>query len=231
MKNLFVLICSIGLLVNAQANSELPLTEESTLDTVMPTFQGGGIEEFQKWVEENREYPSNSLLNHITGKVEVQFTVDTSGNVINVALTRRINRELSNEAVRVVSASPKWTPGTVNGKPVQVTHTVPVVFGTNDTPPMFRGEGSIENFRKWVVKNIQYPEFIAQSELEGRVVVRFTVNSKGKVVNEELVSGSYFELNDAVLHAVRMSPKWEPATKNGKPVNTLVTLPVIFRFE
>ena len=39
-----------------------------------------------------------------------------------------MNPDLDTEALRVVSASPDWTPGYVNGKPVMVTYNFPVIF-------------------------------------------------------------------------------------------------------
>ena len=38
------------------------------------------------------------------------------------------NELLDAEALRVVSASPKWEPGVQNGEPVNVTYTFPVIF-------------------------------------------------------------------------------------------------------
>ena len=56
------------------------------------------------------------------------FTIATDGSVTDVHVVRNVDERLDNEAVRVISSSPKWTPGQVKGKPVPVRFYFPVVF-------------------------------------------------------------------------------------------------------
>ena len=65
----------------------------------------------------------------IRGRVVLQFTVDLDGSVSNVKVVRSAHPCLDKEAVRVVSQSPKWTPGEKDGVPIAVTYTFPVIFG------------------------------------------------------------------------------------------------------
>lgn len=88
-----------------------------------PKFQGGDPQvTFQKWVLSNVKYPESAVENGIQGKVVVQFTVDKDGSIKNVSVLKKVDPDIDKEAVRVVSSSPKWTPGQ------QRTKTVPVVF-------------------------------------------------------------------------------------------------------
>nr|MCR4604030.1 energy transducer TonB [Prevotella sp.] len=50
---------------------------------------------------------------------------------------------LDDEALRVVSAMPKWTPGRQNGEAVRVKYTIPVAFrlGSHETP---KADGSFQ---------------------------------------------------------------------------------------
>lgn len=64
----------------------------------------------------------------IQGRVYLQFTVGKDGSVSNVKVLRGVDASLDNEAVRVVSSSPKWTPGKQRDRAVKVTYTFPVVF-------------------------------------------------------------------------------------------------------
>ena len=73
-------------------------------------------------------YPQNLYAGELEGTVTLQFTIDTDGSVINVKVLRSAYPELDKEAVRVVSSSPKWTPGMKNGETVRVTYTFPVIF-------------------------------------------------------------------------------------------------------
>ena len=54
--------------------------------------------------------------------------VDKDGSITNVKILRGIDPELNKEAVRVISAMPKWKPGTQKGEAVRVKYTVPVMF-------------------------------------------------------------------------------------------------------
>lgn len=95
---------------------------------VKPSFNGGDANSFSEWVNSRLEYPQKAKKNGIQGCVTLAFTIDTDGRVINVKVLRGVERSLDKEAVRVVSSSPKWSPGIKDGKPVRVTYTFPVIF-------------------------------------------------------------------------------------------------------
>lgn len=93
-----------------------------------PMFQGGDANAFSKWVNQHLAYPDIAKENGIQGRVTLQFTVGTDGKVSGVKVLRGVDPSLDKEAVRVVSSSPKWTPGKQRDRPVKVTYTFPVIF-------------------------------------------------------------------------------------------------------
>lgn len=93
-----------------------------------PSFMGGDANAFSVWVNQHLEYPEIAKENGVQGRVTLQFTVEIDGSITNVSVLRGVDASLDNEAVRVVSSSPKWTPGKIDGSPVRVTYTFPVVF-------------------------------------------------------------------------------------------------------
>ena len=93
-----------------------------------PTFQGGDAGDFSKWVNSQLVYPDKAKEEKIAGRVVLQFKVDTDGAVRDVKVLRSAHEMLDAEAVRVISASPKWEPGRQKGEPVAVTYTFPVIF-------------------------------------------------------------------------------------------------------
>lgn len=93
-----------------------------------PSFKGGGPNEFTKWVNKQLVYPKECKDKGIQGRVTLQFTVTKEGDVTNVKVLRGVDPLLDAEAVRVVSSSPKWNPGTQRGRPVDVTYTYPLIF-------------------------------------------------------------------------------------------------------
>lgn len=95
-----------------------------------PSFQGGDANTFSKWVNQQLVYPEEARNNGVQGRVTVQFTITKDGSVKNVKVLRELHPALDNEAVRVVSSSPKWKPGKQRDRAVAVTYTVPVIFQT-----------------------------------------------------------------------------------------------------
>ena len=95
---------------------------------VKPQFRGGDANAFSTWVNSRLTYPLDAKKNGIQGKVTLQFTIEPNGKVTNVEVLRGVDESLDKEAVRVVSKSPRWKPGYLDGKPVRVTYTFPVIF-------------------------------------------------------------------------------------------------------
>ncbi len=96
---------------------------------VEPLFMDDGPHKFSIWVTHKLVYPKKCKKQRIQGKVILQFTVDTDGSVVDIKVLEGVHRLLDKEAVRVVSSSPKWTPGqNEEGEPVPVTYTFPVIF-------------------------------------------------------------------------------------------------------
>ena len=93
-----------------------------------PTFNGSDANAFSLWVNQNLKYPPAAKAAGAQGRVVLAFTIHPDGKVRDVKVLRGANPDLDAEALRVISASPDWTPGYVKGEPVKVTYTFPVVF-------------------------------------------------------------------------------------------------------
>ena len=96
-----------------------------------------------------------------------------------------------------------------------------------EVKPTFKGRDA-NGFSKWVSSKLRYPEYASAYGLQGRVVMRFTIDVDGLLKNIEVISSSDQSLEDEALRVVSMSPKWKPAIYNGKPVAVIYTFPVIF---
>lgn len=93
-----------------------------------PSFMGGDANNFSKWVNQRLVYPEIAKENGVSGRVTLQFTVEKDGKVTKVKVLRGVDPSLDKEAVRVVSQSPKWSPGKQRDRAVPVTYTFPVIF-------------------------------------------------------------------------------------------------------
>ena len=108
----------------------LTLTEEEVFQTadVMPKFEGKDVDEFRYYIQKNVKYPKIAQKNGISGRVFVQFDINSKGKVVNATVVRGADPDLDKEALRVVNSSPKWEPGFNEGKPVKVRFTFPISF-------------------------------------------------------------------------------------------------------
>lgn len=95
-----------------------------------PSFPGG-INALMSWLSQNMKYPEYAMYKNIQGRVNVKFIVLKDGSIGEVQIIKSIDPELDNEAVRLVKAMPKWTPGTVGGKAVSVWYSLPITFKLN----------------------------------------------------------------------------------------------------
>ena len=93
----------------------------------MPYFPGGQVL-MLKYLADNIKYPASAVKAKKQGRVIVTFIVQKDGSVTHAKIAKSIDPELDAEALRVVKGMPKWTPGTQNGKPVNVKYSVPVKF-------------------------------------------------------------------------------------------------------
>jgi len=93
----------------------------------MPTFVGGDSAR-QKFLAENLSYPQMAKENNVQGTVYVSFVIDARGRITNVKLLRGIGAGCDEEALKVISMMPNWNAGRQNGRTVNVSFNMPIVF-------------------------------------------------------------------------------------------------------
>ena len=97
----------------------------------MPQFPGGEAA-LKEYIDSHIQWPP--MAGCAQGRVVVQFVVDKTGKVGEVKVFRSLDKDLDEEAVRIVKTLPKFIPGRHNGQAVSVWYTLPVTF-------RLRGEG------------------------------------------------------------------------------------------
>lgn len=93
----------------------------------MPEFPGG-MTGLMQHLSKNIRYPAEAHANNIQGRVVVSVIINTEGKVTNAKIVQGVAPSLDAEALRVTGTMPDWTPGTKDGKPVNVKYTFPVMF-------------------------------------------------------------------------------------------------------
>jgi protein TonB len=83
--------------------------------------------EIQKHIAKNFRYPEIAQEMGIQGRVFVQFTIGKDGSISGIR-TRGPDKNLEQEANRIISKLPKMTPGKQRGRPVRVPFSIPITF-------------------------------------------------------------------------------------------------------
>jgi TonB family protein len=107
-----------------------------TADTyeTMPAFPGG-TKALQKFITKHLHYPAGAQRRQLTGTVFIGFEVGTDGKVSNITVLKGLGGGCWEEAVRVVSLLPAWTPARQRGKGVSVRFSAPIRFVSNNSFP------------------------------------------------------------------------------------------------
>ena len=103
-------------------------------------------------------------------------------------------------------------------------------FHVVEQKPSFNG-GDANEFSKWVNKNLDYPEIAKENGVQGRVILRFTVNPDGSVSNVTVLRGVDSSLDKEAVRGVSKSPKWKPGRQRDRAVKVTYTFPVIFQLR
>ena len=93
-----------------------------------PMFQGGTVDQFRIWIARNLKYPEIAAENRVSGKVNVQFIINTRGQLVDAKVVKGVDPALDKEAIRVLMSSPAWTPGKQRSKPVRVQYNLTINF-------------------------------------------------------------------------------------------------------
>ena len=93
----------------------------------MPQYPGG-VGKLMEYVSMNIRYPKEAESKSIQGRVVTTFVVEKDGSITDAEVIKSVDPALDAEALRVVKAMPKWTPGKQEGKPIRVKYTMPITF-------------------------------------------------------------------------------------------------------
>lgn len=88
----------------------------TTFDMAEPV---GGRRAFKKYLEDKMVYPREALDNKIEGKVTIQFTVETTGQISNFNVVKGIGYGCDDEVIRLIKEGPRWAPMKRDDEPVK----------------------------------------------------------------------------------------------------------------
>ncbi len=188
-------------------------------------------------IKKNIIYPDAAKKASIEGRVIVTVLVTKNGIPLEAKILRSDSQILEKAALDAVMKS-HFTPSINGGQPVDSWITIPIDFRLKDASISI---SKVDNEKiqpdqmpsldlKALQKSIKYPEKARKEGIEGKVIVKVKVNEKGKVAETKVLFTDSELLNKSALDAIKKA-KFSPATKNGKPVEAWVTVPVQFKLQ
>lgn len=103
------------------------------------------------------------------------------------------------------------------------------IFDVVEENPEFPGGMSALN--KYFRENVKYPVMAQEMNIQGKVLVKFTVWKDGSIRDAQIVRSADKSLDQEALRLVSRMPKWKPGKQRGKPVNCKFTVPVTFKLQ
>ena len=209
----------------------------STIFTVVekaPVYSGG-MNALINFLATNIEYPEEAKEKGIQGRVFLNFIVEKDGSIDSVKVLHGIGGGCDEEAVRVVSSMPNWSPGIQRDQPVRVSYNLPIkftldnkvadsIYAVVEVMPQFTG--GMDKLMSFLANNIKYPEVAKAAGVQGRVFVSFVVEADGSVTEAKILRGIGSGCDKEALRVVNSMPKWSPGLHDGKPVRVQYNLPI-----
>lgn len=85
--------------------------------------------------------------------------------------------------------------------------------------------------KRYIAKTVIYPRSAAMHKEQGRVFVKFIVETDGTVGQVEIARGISPALDAEAIRVIKSLPVWKPGIKDGKPVRVSYAVPINFRLQ
>jgi TonB family protein len=204
---------------------------EDTIKTgkkVKASYPGGEKEMF-KFIGENLKYPQKSRENYVEGRVIVEFTVSTEGEIIEPNILIGLDQFCDKEVLRIVNAMPNWIPASLNGTPTASKIKLPISFKAEK--PFRKNDYYLDS------KSISENEFnkLKPNKIKTLVIQREEFLTKMNVYTFKMLKTAFFEIQNisyvenTVSFDIISLPengiiKTEVIDGNGKPIATKMIL-------
>lgn len=121
--------------------------------------------------------------------------------------------------------------GTVRGV-IQKVFRLPedtTVYDNVEVIATYRGD--IDALYRHIAFEMHYPESALADSVQGRVFVRFVVETDGRLTNFEVVRTPDERLNAEAIRVLHLTEPWIPAKNNGRDVRSRFCMPITFHIK
>lgn len=99
-------------------------------------------------------------------------------------------------------------------------------FVSMENPPNY--PGGLDKFYKYLGDNIKYPPMAAENNIQGKVLVSFTVEKDGSLTDLKVERKLGYGTDEEAMRVLKLSKRWNPGMQNGKPVRVKYNIPISF---
>lgn len=175
-------------------------------------------------ISEKAEEISAVKVNDLTAIAETK----TAENVLSV------KEVVVNPVVSPAIPAVKDTVKTMRKETVIVTVDKKNALTNTEKIPEF--PGGAKAIKEYLSKNMKYPAEAKEKGIQGRVIVQFVVDEKGKVTSPKVARSVEASLDSEALRLIENMPRWTPGRKlnekgESETMATMYTLPVNFSLE
>jgi TonB family protein len=203
-----------------------------------PTFRGESFMKFGNWLAGNIKYPADASARGKEGRVTVSYVIQPDGTITKPTVMSSPDPLLGEAVVKAINEAPSWDPAKNPEIQDPFSTTLTIKFELPDkvipddtfvvVEQMPEYPGGSAPLLEFIKNNLRYPEAARAEKIEGRVIVRFVVNTSGKVEDLSVIKGVHPLLDAEALRVVSLLTGWLPGAQGGKPVNVWYMVPVSF---
>lgn len=101
------------------------------------------------------------------------------------------------------------------------------IYSSVETMPQY--PGGMKYFKRYIDRNLKYPENAKNNKIEGVVVMQFVVEKNGDITNPRVVRRLEASLDSVAMNLIKGMPRWTPASDHGVKVRCKYSVPIAFK--
>ena len=218
---------SRGFYAYTASNADLNQTVNNLANTLQPLHPK--IIAAEPAISDHRSFYAKQIpsIQFISGPIPKAGAISEN---IEFDYLERETEYLYNFAVALANGpAPSFSPTDIE-RPERATEVVS--WSDCDVKPAFMNNPNPSVFlERWVYVYLKYPQYAIDNGIQGKVLVDFVIDEKGKVKDVKVLKGVHPSLDDEAVKVVSASPDWKPARVRGKKVPCAISLYVEFRLK
>lgn len=101
------------------------------------------------------------------------------------------------------------------------------IYSSVETMPQY--PGGMKYFKRYIDRNLKYPEEAKKNKIEGVVVMQFVVEKNGDITNPRVMRRLDESLDSVAMNLIKGMPRWIPASDHGIKVRCKYSVPIAFK--